>query len=95
MMPPEQETTTTNSPSPNVNRPPETGSGLVHAEPTSDNNAKPVCLLGDHDQVLAEHQTQSTLSLKYSSNSIFREFLRPVTLKVPRPPIILIFCKIF
>lgn len=86
MMPPEQETTatttTTTTPSPNLNRPPETGSGSVHAEPSSDNNANPVCLLGDHDRVLAEHDPQSTPAVKYSSNSIFRESLRPVTLKV-------------
>ncbi|PON79412.1 ABC transporter-like [Parasponia andersonii] len=85
MMPPEQETTATTTttpsiitiPSPILNRPPETGSGSVHAEPSSHINANPVCL----DQVLAEHQPQSTPSLKYSSNSIFRESLRPVTLK--------------
>ncbi|KAF4356842.1 hypothetical protein F8388_019501 [Cannabis sativa] len=95
MMPPEQDQTTattttittiaTTTSAPNLNRSSDTGSGSVHAEPTP--MANPVCFSGEdnnNDQVLLTDQSQSTPSANkyYSSNNfIFRESLRPVTLK--------------
>lgn len=93
MMPPEQETipgstnstttSATTTPSPNfllgnVNRPSETGS--VHAEPSCDGGTDSLFLghHDDHNQVPADHHNYSAAAVR---SSIFRESLRPVTLK--------------